>query len=480
MLSSLNLRWCSRVTDDGLLALSKGCKLLNSLNLAGCNKVTESGVCAVACECKGLQLLNLNGVEKVTENSLTQLLLGLPFSERAESFVGFKPRSNATELRFKAQQRVINDAASMRIQAQFRGYQVRVMWLHMLEQKRMDASASVIQFVWKRFCFREKHGAHFTYSLENSATLYIQSKFRQHMAKKRIEALREPIRIAILQAHAMTIMQSIIRGARARKYNKHVPLAIGELRRERWLEVLQAAAACIQAAYQIYHTKKQIDALREEVYQRRRDLPAAVLHMQRMVRGRIARTWCIRLWVELERTERHKQLMSIVVQTAYRAYYARVSMHIWRSNKERAMIMREATALYLQAFYRGYRGKLRWYARRREWQYQCYQATQIQRMWRGKTVPIWHRLRFTKIVGQVRRQYRLDMAQVRTDVAKKDMDRLDDLARDSASDVSGEEEEEGFGSSGDDWELQEDPNCPGEHYYYNVYIDKKRLDPPAG
>ena len=72
---------------------------------------------------------------------VARLDCGLRFCEIADSFLGFKPRSNAIEMKFRAQQQIINDAAAMRIQTHYRGYLTRKAWLEVLEhQRRMRAA----------------------------------------------------------------------------------------------------------------------------------------------------------------------------------------------------------------------------------------------------------------------------------------------------------------------------------------------------
>lgn len=39
LLESVNLSWCSEITDDGLEMLSLGCSLLQYILFKGCNKV---------------------------------------------------------------------------------------------------------------------------------------------------------------------------------------------------------------------------------------------------------------------------------------------------------------------------------------------------------------------------------------------------------------------------------------------------------
>ncbi len=48
-------------TDEGLIALSEGCRLLKSLVLVNCDYVSDRSLYAVAANCRGLQELQLGG-----------------------------------------------------------------------------------------------------------------------------------------------------------------------------------------------------------------------------------------------------------------------------------------------------------------------------------------------------------------------------------------------------------------------------------
>ena len=71
-LSSLNLGYCKKITDAGVIGLGQGgCPQLSSLNLIRCDKITDAGVIGL-CQggCPQLSSLNLYGCDKITDAGL--------------------------------------------------------------------------------------------------------------------------------------------------------------------------------------------------------------------------------------------------------------------------------------------------------------------------------------------------------------------------------------------------------------------------
>ena len=85
---------CPDMKDKGVIAMAEGCPKLQSVNLAGCKTISELAVCAIADHCKAIQMLNVTGCEDVTENGMKELLRGLPFTDLARTYIGFKPKNN--------------------------------------------------------------------------------------------------------------------------------------------------------------------------------------------------------------------------------------------------------------------------------------------------------------------------------------------------------------------------------------------------
>ncbi|GMH08224.1 hypothetical protein Nepgr_010064 [Nepenthes gracilis] len=71
-LKSLDLCGAQNLSDEGLTCVAK-CKILVSLNLTWCIRVTDVGVMAIAQGCTSLELLSLFGILGVTDKSLEAL-----------------------------------------------------------------------------------------------------------------------------------------------------------------------------------------------------------------------------------------------------------------------------------------------------------------------------------------------------------------------------------------------------------------------
>lgn len=66
---------CTGIGDDGLAALSSGCKKLKQLNLSYCNEVTDRGLQYLS-QVEELSDLELRGLVNITDKGLTALAAG--------------------------------------------------------------------------------------------------------------------------------------------------------------------------------------------------------------------------------------------------------------------------------------------------------------------------------------------------------------------------------------------------------------------
>lgn len=76
----LNLSGCSKITNKSMAAIGKNCPELVSLNVSRCPLISDPGAAAVAAGCRNLQAMNLAGDLKISELSmfnLTQCCKGL-------------------------------------------------------------------------------------------------------------------------------------------------------------------------------------------------------------------------------------------------------------------------------------------------------------------------------------------------------------------------------------------------------------------
>ena len=72
-LKSLNLSWCSKITDVGILKIAEGCPQLQSLNLSYCSGLTDVGISKMAKGCPQLQSLDLSYCKQVTDVGISKI-----------------------------------------------------------------------------------------------------------------------------------------------------------------------------------------------------------------------------------------------------------------------------------------------------------------------------------------------------------------------------------------------------------------------
>ena len=77
-LTTLNLTYCSKITDAALEAVASGCKQLTKLNLAYCSNITDAAVVAVASGCKQLTTLNLHSCSNITDAAVQAVVSVCP------------------------------------------------------------------------------------------------------------------------------------------------------------------------------------------------------------------------------------------------------------------------------------------------------------------------------------------------------------------------------------------------------------------
>ncbi|GFS37572.1 F-box/RNI-like superfamily protein [Actinidia rufa] len=72
-LQSLNLGWCEKVGDAGVMSLAYGCPDLRALDLCGCVLITDDSVIALANNCFHLRSLGLYYCQNITDRAMYSL-----------------------------------------------------------------------------------------------------------------------------------------------------------------------------------------------------------------------------------------------------------------------------------------------------------------------------------------------------------------------------------------------------------------------
>ena len=75
-LQSLDVSYCRKLTDKGLIVVAGGCPNLVSLHLTGCRLVTDEVLQALSKNCHNLEELGLQGCTNIRDSGLTDLVSG--------------------------------------------------------------------------------------------------------------------------------------------------------------------------------------------------------------------------------------------------------------------------------------------------------------------------------------------------------------------------------------------------------------------
>ena len=72
MLQMINLAYCTEVTDDALISLSK-CSMLNTLEIRGCPQVSSAGLSAIAVGCRKIVKLDIKKCYNINDAGMLPL-----------------------------------------------------------------------------------------------------------------------------------------------------------------------------------------------------------------------------------------------------------------------------------------------------------------------------------------------------------------------------------------------------------------------
>ena len=450
-LRSLNLGRCSKISDEGLEALVESKDgawpanaKLQSINLAGCALVSENGVCKIAARCKSLRLLNVTGCELITDNGLRELLRGLPFVEMAASFTGFKAVEGYTTRRVSAQRTMIEDAAALQIQAVLRGNQTR----KRLRRERVLASkVRVANFAarrWRGICGRVVYAQMLHQKHRRASAAIIQKAAKKKLARLKIAWVVAERDRAFGTEYLALKIQSFYRGRTARKANPGVPMALRQLKRERWEECLGATAVRVQSLVRKKLSVRYSAARREEIYQRTRDMKLGIVKIQKLTRRYNAILRVIYLQEMRRKKNAFRSEMATDIQRMFRGLMGRkLAQEVYEAHL-RFLALQEKKARDLQRAWRGKIGRIRFQRILALFKLHTKCAVRLQKIFRGHQVDDWKTIRFKLIRQRVLARDEVTAANSRQAVRELVEKRLADLARDSASDTESEGD--------DDWE----------------------------
>jgi F-box and leucine-rich repeat protein 2/20 len=77
-ITSLNLSYCGQISDAGLAAVAEHCPHLKTLDLSWCNKLTDESIETLANKCQNLVSLNISGCMNISSAAITALIAACP------------------------------------------------------------------------------------------------------------------------------------------------------------------------------------------------------------------------------------------------------------------------------------------------------------------------------------------------------------------------------------------------------------------
>ncbi len=471
-LESLNVGRCPDMKDKGVIAMAEGCPKLQSVNLAGCKTISELAVCAIADHCKAIQMLNVTGCEDVTENGMKELLRGLPFTDLARTYIGFKPKNNYRKIRLKIQRDTLEKAAAIRIQALAIGHATRVR----LEQDRIDfikfRAARKIQINYRGRRARNLFKRMQHEIIENEAAIKIQNWVRSRFDRFAEIAMKALKVLYQQQTAVITRCQALYRGRQTRRKMLEVGRAIRALRYDREVETSEAVVIRFQGLIRSHQAYRKMVAMGEEKNQRVRDMTLGALHIQRVFRGHLARQRrhaCLR--------EKQRGISSaggdfgvIGMQKIFRGRCSRLKLAARDLRKKWHVQLNYISASDIQRIFRGYIARQLLKEMKIQRILQTSAAITVQRMYRGHRIHGWRDLKFDLVKNRVRKRLNTQQAKVAKRVAAALKLRQMSLDNDSASDEEMDD---------DDWQEYTDPTT-GQLFYFSPSRNEKKDIKPEG
>ena len=75
-LTSINLTYCHSISDEGASAIAEGCHNLNSIDLSHCDSISDKGLSALAVGCHDLELINFSHCRRISDIGVTAIAEG--------------------------------------------------------------------------------------------------------------------------------------------------------------------------------------------------------------------------------------------------------------------------------------------------------------------------------------------------------------------------------------------------------------------
>jgi IQ calmodulin-binding motif/Leucine Rich repeat len=440
-LISLNMGRIGCVHDSGLRAVANGCKALTALNISGSKAVSERGLCYLALRCKALNTLNVTGCTNVTPSGLDALIGGISdeLVVSAKTFFGFVPKDSThhTDIKLQLAQKALELNAARRIEKQWLQHYNSIKAARDGEQQQRDTAALTIQMAFTAYLKQKAKTLQKLAVLHEACAVIIQSVYRGYRARQLAKQLRAE-HVALLAKGPYAVpLQSAFRGYTARKHNyncHNVAQALVSLKRDRTLELREAASVKLGAFVRWWLSKQKCIAWTVVKRQRDRDRAPAIRILQGIARMYIAKCTVKRLRYAASVKHAREMRAATRIQASVRGYLGIKNIVKLRLQRECMWIRMHRSALRIQA---GYRGKLgrdigRLYAQLHSQQTAA--AVRIQSVFRGSRILNWRGLRMNRIALHVLQRQELEYDAHAQLAARRNERRIREANQDSCSD----------------------------------------------
>jgi hypothetical protein len=467
-LQSLCATRCPLIGDRGLKGIGHGCPKLQSITLAGCVKITEGGICAIAENCQGLQTLNVTGCIDITENGLKELLRGLPFVEKALTYVGFRPKGSSQSavrhLRLSVQHKAVLDAAANRLQAMWVAYKVRRNLRGIKAANVLFKTSLRIQCLVRGARARLRVQNIIKENLRHEKAIIIQEWFRDLRQKLSDYAKKMSREIYKTRLGTIVIVQALYRGLLVRRHYPDVVRVIHDLRDERWVEAEEAVAVRLQSMVRLHRANRMMKALGEERAQRERDETWAANSIERIVRGHLGRQQAYYIRRELSRqTVQYSMAGVLAIQKRVRSKHKRLRLAGYRLRETWAVQVDRINATTIQNTWRSCVARDLLKRLRAENIIKTRAILKLQRIYRGHKIKGWKDIKFDMMRSRVRHRYEADAIRAKVSVDSKLKIVQDKRDNDSCSD-----------SDDDDGEWKEYTDYDGSTFFFSAAQNKRR------
>jgi hypothetical protein len=446
-IKSLHLSGC-KITDTAITSISLSCSKLNELDLSRCRLLTDQSVHTLVSHVTGLTTLKLDGNQKITSKTLLaytgagvasssfssrsgvatsarpgstsgQLsrtstrgvvpdIIKLEFANISQQWFGYEPKKDANKLIVAKELLRIQTGHVIKIQCLIRQHQAYQRYLERWRQWIVNKTIPRVQALFRGRVERQRYERYKVALRRQQMSIRIQRTWRRYLVIMRSYLLQRKERILLMKIKSAQLIQKIYWGmiGKRRAQERRNEIANERLERAREQAIKEMKSIQIQTIWYIYCAKKKMKLMKERLSQQKlleaqQEMASRVI--QRLERGRIGRKKAAYArWLSAKKVLMwHK---SLILQRVYRGHVGRLIAKAAREERWRRICWQKA--ITLQCFWRTMRAKMIvsiLKALQLLRTKQAYNATEIQRVYRGYRVRLRMEEMRSKLLEQLKR-----------------------------------------------------------------------------